>query len=123
MKELTKAEDQVMQILWELKKAFVKEILNKMPDPKPAYSTVSTIIRILETKGFVSHEVFGPTHRYFPVIARDNYSYFTTKNLINKYFDGSMQKMLSFFADKKEIDIPEMEEIIKLMEKIKNQKK
>jgi len=123
MKELTKAEDQVMQILWELKKAFVKDILYKMPDPKPAYSTVSTIIRILETKGFVSHEVFGPTHRYYPVIAREKYSIFTTKNLINKYFDGSMQNMLSFFADKKEIDIHEMEEIIKLMEKIKKQKK
>ncbi len=123
MKELTKAEEQVMQVLWELEKAFVKDILQMMPKPKPAYSTVSTIIRILETKGFVAHEAFGPTHRYYPVVKKDNYSFFTTKNVINKYFDGSMQKMLSFFADKKEININEMEEIIKLLEKIKNQKK
>lgn len=123
MKELTKAEEQVMQILWELDKAFVKDILQKMPEPRPAYSTVSTIIRILESKGFVAHEAFGPTHRYYPVVKKDKYSYFTTKNIINKYFDGSMQKMLSFFVDKKEIDISEMEEIIKLLEKIKNQKK
>jgi len=123
MKELTKAEEQVMQVLWDLENAFVKDILHEMPDPKPAYSTVSTIIRILESKGFVSHETFGPTHRYYPLVQKDNYSYYTTKNIINKYFDGSMQKMLSFFADKKDIDLNEMEEIISLLEKIKKRKK
>ena len=70
LKELTRAEDQVMQILWTLEKAFVKDIIEHMPDPKPAYNTVSTIVRILETKGFIGHKAYGKTHEYFPWSAR-----------------------------------------------------
>ncbi|NBP69320.1 MAG: BlaI/MecI/CopY family transcriptional regulator [Cytophagia bacterium] len=72
LKELTKAEDQVMQILWQIEKGFVKDIIEKMPEPKPAYNTVSTIVRILETKGFVNHNSYGKTHEYFPIISKDN---------------------------------------------------
>ena len=68
IKELTKAEEQIMQVLWDLKKGFVKDVVDQLPEPKPAYNTVSTIIRILETKGFIDHEAFGKSHRYFPII-------------------------------------------------------
>jgi len=73
MKELTRAEEEVMQILWKEKKAFVKEILDRFPEPRPAYNTVSTIVRILEKKGFVSHDEFGKSHRYFPLIMKEDY--------------------------------------------------
>ena len=72
MKELTKAEEQIMQILWDLKKGFVKDILERLPDPKPAYNTVSTIVRILQEKGFVGHETFGKSHCYFPMLDKED---------------------------------------------------
>ena len=81
-KELTKAEEQVMQILWQLEKAFVKEIIEQMPDPKPAYNTVSTIVRILEKKGFVSYEAFGKTHRYYPLMSKREYTRLFMKNFM-----------------------------------------
>ena len=74
MNELTKAEEEIMQVLWQLDKAFVKEVVEQLPEPKPAYNTVSTIIRILEKKGFVDHEAFGKSHRYFPLIEKEDYS-------------------------------------------------
>ena len=86
IKELTKAEEQVMQILWEIKKGFVKEVIEKMPEPKPAYNTVSTIIRILEKKGFVGYNSFGKTHEYFPLIAKDEYRSFFLRNFMGNYF-------------------------------------
>ena len=82
MKELTKAEEQVMQILWQIEKGFVKDVLAKMSEPKPAYNTVSTIIRILEKKGFVSYKAYGKTHEYFPIIDKTTYSNFYLKNLL-----------------------------------------
>ena len=85
MKQLTKAEDQVMQILWEIKKGFVKDVLEKMSKPKPAYNTVSTIIRILEKKGFVDHKAYGKNHEYFPLIAKDKYRSFFLQNFMGNY--------------------------------------
>lgn len=73
MKELTKAEEEIMQVLWKLKQAFVRDILEELPEPKPAYNTVSTIVRILENKGFVGHEAFGKSHQYYPLVAQDKY--------------------------------------------------
>jgi BlaI family transcriptional regulator, penicillinase repressor len=120
MKELTKAEDQVMQILWNIEQGFVKDIIERMPEPKPAYNTVSTIVRILETKGFVSHKAYGKTHEYFPIIAREKYTKFYLNNMIAGYFNGSFQNLVSFFARENKMDIQEME---KLLEELKNQKK
>ncbi len=117
MRELTKAEEQIMQVLWQKEEAFVKEIIAEFPVPKPAYSTVSTIVRILETKGFVGHKAYGPTHQYHPLISKDKYSHFTMKKMLNNYFDGSLKKMVSFFSNKEKIDLAEMEEILKIMEK------
>lgn len=88
MKELTKAEEQVMQILWQIKRGFVRDILEKMPEPRPAYNTVSTIVRILEKKGFVSYKTYGNTHEYYPLIEKKDYSNFFLKNFIGGYFGG-----------------------------------
>lgn len=117
MKELTKAEEQVMQILWKLKKGFVKDILSKMPEPKPAYNTVSTIVRILETKGFIGHKAYGKTHEYHPLIEKDDYSNFYLKNFVGSYFGGSFQKMVSFFARENDMNTSELEEMLKYVEK------
>lgn len=113
MKELTKAEEQVMQILWDLKKGFVKDVLEKIPSPKPAYNTVSTIIRILEKKGFVGYTAYGKTHEYYPLVKKDEYRSFTLKNLLKGYFGGSMERLVSFFAKENDMDINELEEMIK----------
>jgi BlaI family penicillinase repressor len=119
LKELTKAEDQVMQILWKLQKGFVKDIIEEMPNPKPAYNTVSTIVRILETKGFVDHKAYGKTHEYFPLITKEKYTKFYLNNLIKGYFNGSFQNLVSFFAKENKMDIHDLE---KLLDELKNQK-
>ena len=119
MKELTKAEDQVMQILWNLGKGFVKDIVEEMPDPKPAYNTISTIVRILETKGFIDHKAYGKTHEYFPLITRDKYTKFYLNNMIKGYFNGSFHNLVSFFAKENKMDANDLE---KLLDEIKNQK-
>ena len=113
MKQLTKAEEQVMQILWEIKKGFVKDILEKIPAPKPAYNTVSTIVRILEKKGFVGYTAFGKTHEYYPIIEKNNYRSFYLKSMISGYFGGSFEHLVSFFAKDNNMDIHEMEELLK----------
>ena len=120
IKELTRAEEQIMQVLWQLKKAFVKDVIDILPLPKPAYNTVSTIIRILETKGFVDHAAFGKSHQYFPVISREQYQNFATDKLLNGYFDNSVKRMFSFFVQKEKIDLKEADEIMKLIEKLKD---
>jgi predicted transcriptional regulator len=119
MKELTKAEDQVMHLLWKLEKGFVKDIIDEIPEPKPAYNTVSTIIRILETKGFVGHKAYGKTHEYFPLITKEKYTKFYLNNLIKGYFDGSFQNLVSFFAKENKMDVKELEI---LLGEIKKQK-
>jgi predicted transcriptional regulator len=116
MKELTRAEEQIMQILWKIKTGFVKDILEHFPEPKPAYNTVSTIVRILQDKGFVSHKAYGRTHEYFPLLSREEYTKSRMSNLVNDYFSNSFEKMVSFFAREKNISLEEMEDIRKLME-------
>lgn len=119
IRTLTKAEEEIMQQLWILKKAFVKEVLDELPDPKPAYNTVSTIIRILETKGFVGHESFGKSHRYYPLIEKETYRSFATGKLMSSYFDNSAKSMLSFFLKEEKLDIKEMDEILKIIAQAK----
>ena len=119
IKELTKAEEQIMQVLWDLKKGFVKDVVDQLPEPKPAYNTVSTVIRILETKGFIDHEAFGKSHRYFPLISLGEYRSFATEKLLSGYFDNSVENMFSFFVKEKKLDLKEADEILKLIEKLK----
>ncbi|MCF6358274.1 MAG: BlaI/MecI/CopY family transcriptional regulator [Draconibacterium sp.] len=113
MKELTKAEEQIMQLLWKQKKAFVKDIIEQMPIPKPAYNTVSTIIRILERKGFVGHNAYGKTHEYFPLISKKEYTGTYMKNFMSNYFSGSFQEMVSFFAREDNMSLSDLDELIK----------
>lgn len=113
VKELTKAEEQIMQVLWTLDKAFVKEIIDKLPEPKPAYNTVSTIVRILQDKGFVDHDAFGKSHRYYPVIDKETYTRKFIRNFVGNYFGNSFSQMVSFFAREEDVDLKELEEILK----------
>jgi len=123
MRDLTKAEEQVMQVLWKIKKGFVKDILEHFDDPKPAYNTVSTIVRILQEKGFVTHKAYGRTHEYYPVVTKNEYSKSHLSTFVNDYFSNSFEKMVSFFAKEKSISLQEMEEIMKIMEsEVKKQK-
>lgn len=118
-KELTRAEEQIMQVVWQLEKAFVKDVLDHLPDPKPAYNTVSTIVRILETKGFIGHEALGKSHLYYALISREEYRSFATGKLLNNYFGSSVESMFSFFVKEKKIDVKEADEILKLIEQFK----
>lgn len=120
VKELTKAEEQLMQVLWDLKKAFVKDVIDELPEPKPAYNTVSTVIRILESKGFVAHTSFGKSHQYYPIITKEAYKSFATEKLLNGYFGNSVESMFSFFIKKEKIDLAEADEIMKMIANLKN---
>lgn len=123
IKELTKAEEQVMRILWKLKEAIVKDIVNEMPEPKPAYNTVSTVIRVLESKGFVDHKAYGNSHVYFPIVAEKEYKSFAFDKIFSNYFNNSYQHLVSFLVDEKKIDAAEVEELNRLVEKLKKDKK
>ena len=119
LKELTRGEEEVMHILWKLEKAFVKDIIEQMPDPKPAYNTVSTIVRILENKGFVDHKAYGKTHEYFPLVSKERYTRFYLNNMIRGYFNGSFQNLVSFFAKEHKMNAADIE---KLLRELKNDK-
>lgn len=124
MKELTKAEEQIMRVLWELGKGFVKDIIARLPDPKPAVTTVSTIVRILEKKGFVSHTAYGKTYEYFPLISKEEYTKLFMRNFVKNYFSDSYREMVSFFAEDRKLSVSELEEINKIIsEEIQKQKK
>jgi BlaI family penicillinase repressor len=124
MKELTKAEEQLMQILWKLKKGYVKDLIDKLPEPKPAYNTVSTFIRIMEKKGFVAHTAYGNTHEYYPLISKKEYTKQFMKGFIKNYFSNSLQEMVSFFAREDKMSISELEALIQEVKKdLENEKK
>ncbi len=118
-KQLTKAEEQFMQVLWSLEEASIKEIVEQLPDPKPAYNTVSTIIRILETKKIVSHKAKGRGYIYYPLVKKTDYTNQSLHKLVDGYFEGSFKSMVSFFVKKNDVDIHELESIMKEIEKSK----
>ncbi|WPU92541.1 BlaI/MecI/CopY family transcriptional regulator [Mucilaginibacter sabulilitoris] len=122
IKELTKAEEQIMQILWQLKEAIVKDVVEQMPDPKPAYNTVSTVIRVLESKGFIDHKAYGNSHVYFPLISDDQYKKFTFDKMMKNYFSNSYQSLVSFIVDEKKLGIKELDELTSLIDQLKNKK-
>ena len=116
-KQLTKAEEQIMQVLWNLQEASVKEVIAELPAPKPAYNTVSTIIRILENKEFVDHKPVGRGFLYYPIIEKETYSNQSLHKLMNGYFDGSFKSMVSFFVKENKMDVKELETILKEVNK------
>jgi predicted transcriptional regulator len=122
MNTLTKAEEQVMQILWDKKEGFVKDLLEKFPEPKPAYNTVSTIIRILEKKGFVDHQSYGKSHQYYPLVSREQYRNERFSGLMKDYFNNSMKQVLSHFGNNGSVSLKEADEIIHIMEELKQKK-
>ena len=120
IRELTKAEEEIMRVLWKLDKGFVKDVLAELPESgsppnKPAYNTVSTIIRILEKKGLVGYRAYGKTHEYYPLITEEQYKRFEAEQLLTNYFDGSLQKLVSFFVKDKQVSLNEADEIIRLL--------
>lgn len=119
MTTLTRAEEQVMQILWQEKEGFVKELLEHFPEPRPAYNTVSTIIRILEKKGFVGHRSYGKSHQYFPLVPREQYRNDQLSSLMRDYFNNSMKQVLSHFGKSGKMNVREADDIIRMMEEIK----
>lgn len=122
IKELTKAEEQIMQIIWDIEKGFVNDIIEKLPHPKPAYNTVSTIVRILESKGFVSHESFGKSHRYYPIITKEEYRSFMAGKLLTGYFDNSVENMLSYFLEERKLNLKDADHLLTLIENAKKER-
>jgi len=123
MKQLTRAEEQIMQVLWKLEKAFVKDIVKELPRPRPAYNTVSTIVRILEKKGFVGFKAFGKSHEYFALISKADYRKNQFGGFVKNYFENSYQSLASFFTREENLSLEELEEIQKLIAEEINKKK
>ncbi len=121
MKALTKAEEEIMQVLWKLQKAKVNQLLNELPEPKPAYNTVSTVVRILEDKGFVAHEKVGKGHIYYPLLQKEEYSNSNIRKLVDGYFQGSFKSMVSFFVKKNDINLYELESVLAEIRKIEEE--
>ena len=119
MQELTRAELEIMQILWQIEHGFVNDILAKLPEPKPAYNTVSTIVRILEKKGYVGHKAYGKTHEYYPLIEREEYTNGYMNGVLNNFFGGSVSRMISFFTRNEKISLAEADEILKMLKENK----
>ena len=115
--ELTPAELEIMKILWDRESAFVNDILAELPDPKPAYNTVSTIVRIIEQKGYLAHKAYGRSHEYYPIIDRESYTKDFMVNVLNNFFGGSASRMVSFLSSNESISLEETDEILKLLQK------
>ena len=115
--ELTRAELEIMQILWDRGSGFVNDILEALPEPKPAYNTVSTVVRILEKKGFVGHKAYGKSHEYYPIVDRDSYTQGFMSSVLNNFFGGSASRMVSFLSSNRSISMEEADEIMKLLKK------
>lgn len=109
--ELTKAEEQVMRVLWKRQSAFVKDIIDDLPEPKPAYNTVGTFLKILENKGFVVRKKYGNSFEYSPTVTKAKYTNHLIKGMVTKFFDGSSEKMLSHFLKTNDIDLQTFEEL------------
>ena len=120
MEKLTNKEEEIMQIIWDLDECFVKDVIDKLPDPKPPYTTISSIVRILENKGFVDHKAYGNTHQYFPIVSKEAYGKQTFKNVVNKYFDNSFKSVVSFLIKEEKLS---KDEIVELMDLIHNDDK
>ena len=116
MKELTKAEEQVMQYIWKLKKAFLKDIVEEFPEPQPAYTTISTVIRVLVKKKFIDYNTYGKVHEYYPVVAKEDYFRNHFKSIVKRFFSGSVSKFASFFTNDEDIDLKELEKMKDLIE-------
>lgn len=115
MVKLAKREEQIMQAFWELNEAFIKEVIPLLPDPKPHYNSVATIVKILEEKGFLGHDIIGNLYQYHPVISREDYQKHAMKDIVKQYFDDSYPRMLAFFAKEQNLSEKELKEIFQMI--------
>lgn len=113
--ELTRAELEIMRIVWDRQRVFVHDILAAMEEPRPAYNTVSTIVRILERKGFLAHRAYGKSHEYYPVVEKEAYARRFMAGVLDNFFDGSISRMVSFFSENRSITIEETDEILRIL--------
>ena len=122
MEKLTNKEEEIMRVLWKLKKAFVKEIVAELPEPKPHYNTISTVVRNMEEKGFIKYHAFGKSHQYYPAISKEAYKKTFMHKTIQHYFENSYKNVVSFFAKEEKISVSELKEIISIIENNQNKK-
>lgn len=113
--ELTRAELELMQVIWKKEKALVHDILDDLPEPKPAYNTVSTLVRVLEKKGFVGHKAYGKTYEYYPLVSKEDYTSRYMTGVLNNFFDGSLSRLVSFFSSNKSISVEETDKILEML--------
>ena len=124
MKELTKAQEEILQAIWEIREGAVSDVLNVIPEPKPAYNTVATVIKVLENKGYVAHRTFGKTNVYFSIIDKNKYAEYKAKNVFRELYDHSLNRLVSPFIKSNQVSLQELEELKELIEKeIVNKKK
>lgn len=121
-KRLTKAEEEIMQIIWTKGRVLVSDILDQLGEPRPPHSTISSIVRILEKKGFVDHKAYGRTYEYFAIIPKEEYSKLSVKNLISEYFGGSANRLVSFLVEENNLSLKELGQLMESLEKNKKKK-
>ncbi len=119
IKTLTKAEDEIMQIIWRIEPCIVRDVINELGDPDIPHSTVSSVVRILERKGFLKHKAYGKTHEYTSIISKEEYAERGVKSLIEKYFGGSPKKLVSFLVESEDLNLKELNELMKTIDKSK----
>ena len=122
MVELTKAEEKIMKILWKIEKGFIKDIQDQFPEPTP-YNSVSTIVRVLVKKDIVSYKQYGTTYEYFPLITKNEYRKGQLNRLVKDYYNNSLKQVVNFFSESKNLDIKEVDEVMKMLEELKREKK
>lgn len=123
MEEITKAQEEILRVLWEINEGAVADVVEKLPSPKPAYTTVATVIKVLEKKGYVAHRKFGNIHVYYPVVTKKAYAKYVLKDAYKGLFNGSLNQLVSFFVKEKDVPVGELEELKKLIDQeIKKQK-
>ena len=123
MKEITKAQEDLLKAIWSIKEGAVSDILESLPEPRPAYNTVATVIKVLEKKGYVSHRTYGKTNVYFPVVDRKEYAQYVLKNTFKGLFNSSLNQLVSTFVKSKDISLSELEELKEMLEQeIKSKK-
>jgi len=123
MKEITKAQEDVLKVIWEIENGAVADVLENLPDPRPAYNTVATVIKVLERKGYVGHRTYGKTHVYYPLVSREEYANHVVREAFTGLFKGSLQQMVSPFIGNRNISISELEELRRMLESEINKKR
>jgi BlaI family penicillinase repressor len=124
MKEITKAQEEILKALWQVNNGAVSDVLDILPDPKPAYNTVATVIKVLESKGYVAHKTYGKTNVYYPAISKNEYGQFVLKETFKGLFNGSLNQMMSCFVKNRDVSVQELEELKQLLEtEIEKQKR